>query len=358
MMRAPSQSPVVEMTNRCPMSFARRSAVTFFVVLLFAFGTTAPAFADPVDVTTTSTTLTPTSDSSPGFFDVSGRVRQAIDEWFTSLVTSTINPALDLLGRTLLSAPDLTTHSEVHVIWTISLVTADTIFVVFAIIGGIVVMTHETIQVRYSAKEIIPRLVFAVIAVNISLVIISQAIALANGLAQAFLGNGLDSSQAVGGLGGVIVATTGQGGLYILMALAVTVLCLMLVGVYLVRALLIVLLIVAAPLALACHALPQTEHIAMLWWRSVAACLTIQVAQALVLLTAVRVFFAPDGSTTLGLGPAGALLNLLITLCLFWIMWKIPTWAERVVFGPNSGPTQAVQRTMKVALTTAVKAAA
>lgn len=318
----------------------------------------APVEQPPTTTTTTLPSAPATTDSSPGLFDVSGRVRQAIDGWFTSLVTSTINPALELLGRTLLSAPDLTTHYEIRAIWTVSLVTADTVFVLFAIIGGIVVMTYETVQVRYSAKEIAPRLVFAVIAVNISLVVISQAIALANALARSFLGDGIDPNQAVGGLGGMIVATTGQGGLYILMALLATVLCLMLVGVFLIRALMIVLLIVAAPIALACHALPQTEHIAMLWWRSMVGCLSIQVTQALVLVTAIRVFFVPDGSTALGLGPAGALLNLMITLCLFWIMWKIPSWTERIVFGAGRGPTHVVNQTIKTTVVKTVKSAA
>jgi hypothetical protein len=40
-----------------------------------------------------------------------------------------------------------------------------------------------------------------------------------------------------------------------------------------VRVALLILLVAAAPLALICHALPQTEGLARLWWRATAACL-------------------------------------------------------------------------------------
>ncbi|MEU5669467.1 conjugal transfer protein TrbL family protein [Micromonospora sp. NPDC047753] len=86
-----------------------------------------------------------------------------------------------------------------------------------------------------------------------------------------------------------------------------------------------------APLALACHALPQTDGLARLWWRAYAGCLAIPVAQA---------FFLTAGQQTL-LDPAtmlpvfglpvdpGGTLNLLVVVVLLWTTVKIPTLLAR-----------------------------
>lgn len=315
-------------------------------------------FVDPIAPVTTSTTTVPTtsttvvgglttaptlpaqSNDNPGMFDVTGQVRKAINDWITSLVTSAINPALDLVGKTLLSAPDITDNAAVHSTWLITLGIADTLFVLMAVIGGIIVMTHETMQTRYSVKDIAPRLVIAVIAANCSTVIASQLISLSNALAQGLLGDGVDPSVAVGGLGRAVVSNAGSGGFLILLAAVATVMGVMLGCLYLLRSMLVVVLVVAAPLMLACHALPQTDRMASLWWRSCGACFGIQVTQALVLIIAVRVFFAPDGSNVLGLSAANGFVELLIMLCLFWIMLMIPVWAMKLVFnGGSAGRT-------------------
>ena len=80
----------------------------------------------------------------------------------------------------------------------------------------------------------------------------------------------------------------------------VAVLAIVLLATYVVRLALVILLVVAAPICLVCHALPQTEGLAKLWWRAFAGTLAIQVAQSLVLITALRVFLASGGSPTSG----------------------------------------------------------
>ena len=95
----------------------------------------------------------------------------------------------------------------------------------------------------------------------------------------------------------------------------------------------------AGPLALACHALPQTEAVAKLWWRALAGCLVIQVAQAIALAVAVRLYFAP-GNTILGHPNPSQLETLLSGICLFWVLWKIPSWTVQVILRgtPASSP--------------------
>src|SRR5699024_7109861 len=62
-----------------------------------------------------------------------------------------------------------------------------------------------------------------------------------------------------------------------------------------IRLMLWILLTAAAPLALAAHALPQTEGLARLWWRAIGALLVMQVGQALVLRVTVTLFLAREG---------------------------------------------------------------
>src|SRR5215216_4515109 len=94
-----------------------------------------------------------------------------------------------------------------------------------------------------------------------------------------------------------------------------TLLTLVLGASYVLRVAVLVGLTVAGPLALAGHALPQTEALARWWWRGVTACLAIPVAQSLALITALRVFFHADQDRVLGLG-AARLVDLLVATCL------------------------------------------
>ena len=92
------------------------------------------------------------------------------------------------------------------------------------------------------------------------------------------------------------------------------------------------ILIAGAPLLLIPHALPQTAGLARLWCRAMTSALGLQVAHALVLATAVRVFFNSGGRQALGLSVTGNLIDLLVCLCLFWILIRIPFWAKDLAF--------------------------
>jgi hypothetical protein len=61
-----------------------------------------------------------------------------------------------------------------------------------------------------------------------------------------------------------------------------------------------------------------------------AACLGVQVAQALALVMAVRVFFESDRPGVLPLG-GGHLVDVMVACCLLWLLIRIPAWAARAV---------------------------
>src|SRR5919108_179013 len=187
---------------------------------------------------------------------------------------------------------------------------ANGFFVILVIVAGAIVMGYETVQSSYSVKEMAPRVVLGILAANASLLIAGLAIDLANALSQAFLGQGIGPASATGTMRVLVLTAIAGGGTFlVLVGLAVAVLVLLLAAVWVIRVSLVVVLVAGSPLALACHALPQTEGAAQFWWRALAACLGIQVAQSLVLITALRVFFDPEGRAALVV-PRAAVLAL------------------------------------------------
>jgi hypothetical protein len=273
--------------------------------------------------------------TGPGFPDIAGRIRDAINGWFRDLVASSLGPLLDMVARTILATPDLAAAtSRVRELWWLSAGIANTCFVLLVTVGGVLVMTHETLQTSYGVKEIAPRLVVAFLAANLSLVICGQAIPLANALARALLGTGADPAHVQATLRTLALAPLDtSSGLLILVALVIAVMALALVASYVVRISLLIVLVAGAPLALACHALPKAEGLAYLWWRAFAGCLGIQLGQALVLAMAVRVFFQADRARVLGLQGSAHLVDLIVVGCLLWMLLRIPVWVSRLVFG-------------------------
>jgi hypothetical protein len=286
--------------------------------------------------------------ASCGFFDISCHAGQAVTSWFAGLVTSAVNPLFALLGRTLLTTPQLGGLPEVRSLWTGSLAIADTGYVLLVLAGGIIVMSHQTLQTSYAVKEIAPRLVTGFLAANLSLLLAGKAIAIADGLSAALAGQGLDPAAAGAMLRSLIERVLATGGVFfVLLAVFAVALVLVLTVIYVARLMLTVVLIAIAPLALACHALPQTEAIARWWWRAFAAILAIQAAQAVV-LAAARLFFTEQWASLIA-GAAGGHSSALAfdaiqLLCLLYILIRIPFWIGRRVWSGGRSPLRSAAR--------------
>jgi hypothetical protein len=274
---------------------------------------------------------------SPAWWDVTGWLRQTINGVLRDLLAAALTPTLQLVGRSLLATPDLTAPGgRVRELWQASAAIANAVYVLLVVCGGLVLMTNESLQTRYQVKDAAPRLVVGMLAGNLSLLLVGFAIQAANALSRALLGPGVTPGEVTATLEGLLLPPLDDPDLLLLLvALVVVVLALVLVATYLARVALLVLLIVAAPLALAGHALPHTEELAHWWWRATAACLGVQVAQALALSTALRVFFHADRASVVGLG-GGRLVDLLVAVCLLWLLVRIPAWAARMVFSRPS----------------------
>jgi len=278
------------------------------------------------------------TQTSPGLFDITGHIEAAIDDWFRSLVTDALDPVLTLLGHTLLATPNVTAQSRVGQLWRMTEGIADAFLVLFVLAGGAIVMGHETLQTRTALRDVLPRIVVAAVAVNASLGLAGLAISTADSLSAAVLGQGVDAANAAVVLRQLVLGSLASGGIFVvLLGGVVAVLAVVLLATYVVRLALVILLVVAAPICLVCHALPQTEGLAKLWWRAFSGTLAVQVAQSLVLITALRVFLASGGPSNLGIASVGGVVDLLVSACLSWVLVKIPGWVSRVVFSGSRG---------------------
>lgn len=287
-----------------------------------------------------------------GFLDVACHITQAVNNWFASLVESAVSPLLAIVGRDLLTTPQPGSYPGVVSMWGTSAAIADAVYVLLVLAAGIIVMGYETVQTSTSIKEIAPRLLLGMAAANLSLILISHAVSLANGLASVLGGQGQDPQAAGIALAALLKNSLSTGGIFIiLLGVVVVVLAVVLAVTWVLRLMGIILLTAIAPLALASYALPQTDWAARWWWRALTAALSIQAAQAVVLTAAVRVFFAP-GWAQADSDIRQYLLHMIITICLLYILMRIPFWIARPVLS-GFGPSPA-RKAVRLAFTAAV----
>jgi hypothetical protein len=256
---------------------------------------------------------------------VSG-ITKAINSFFGDLVTSALQPLLKLLGQTLLTTPVVSSLPRIGQLWGNSRDIAVAVYALVILIAGILVMAYETVQTRHSMKEILPRLITAFLTANLSLILATQAVSFANALSTAVLGQGVTAHSAASTLTALVLGAVTHGGIFLVfIGLGVAGILLALLVGFVIRVAATVILIAAAPLALMCHALPQTEGVTRWWWRAFTGVLAIQLCQSLTLIAALNVFLAKGGFSFFG--PTGdGLVNLIVTFALLYILFKIPFW--------------------------------
>ncbi|MGH2693323.1 MAG: hypothetical protein ACRDJJ_00770 [Actinomycetota bacterium] len=275
----------------------------------------------------------------PGFFDLIGRIRYAISQWFSNLVTSALRPVFDFLGRTVFSTPQIASNERIVGLWGISLGIADALLLLFLLFGAGLVTMGGGLTSQLTAKELLPRLVVAAIAANVSLIVLRILTDLSNSLARGVMGS-LEPTE-VARLMVRILANAALGNPFLaLLALALIAFGMLVIITYVIRAAALVVLVAAAPLMLVCHGLPQTEGYAQAWWRAVLALLVAPVAQSLLLAAAFRVMLTSSG--VLGLPIGSGLIDILVIGTLLYFLFKVPFWMLRTAFS-QAGSRAVVQ---------------
>jgi hypothetical protein len=264
-------------------------------------------------------------ESTCGITDIGACITEAINNFFRSVITAALNPLLELLSKTLLTTPTLDSLPRIGELWTQSWQIVLACYSIVVLLAGVLVMAHESVQTRYSIKEIAPRLAIGFLASALSLFVADKAIKLANALAEAVMDDGVDTNTAAETLKAITLGALNDGIFFIFMGIFLVGMLIALLVTYAIRVTLTIVLVAGAPLGLMFHGLPQTEWIAYLWWKAFGGCLAIQIVQSLTLITAMRVFLAPGGFTLLGPTATG-LVNLIVSLALMYILVKIPFW--------------------------------
>jgi hypothetical protein len=206
---------------------------------------------------------------------------------------------------------------------------ADASLAVFLLWGGYAAMSRDALGTQaHTAMHLLPRLGFAALAANLSLLFTSSVID---------LGNALCDGVGQVGLPGYATATGAQQDLAALvLAVVYAVIGFLLVAQMLLHLALLDVLIVTAPLGFLCWALPQTQAWARLWTSTFVATALVQFLQILALrLGALLVIELTPGRLD------SATLTLLAGIATLYLTFKLPgmlqSWALRHVGAASMG---------------------
>jgi hypothetical protein len=217
-------------------------------------------------------------------------------DWVLGAVRDTLNTVWKLLAATVFHLPDVTRLAQVQALTSRSLLVVNTCYVLAIAATGLAVMTHGTLQIRYGASELLPRLVIGLGAANFAVPVCTTITTTANALVAALTGQGIASDASLGQVLALITTQLSDPVAALLVAVIgviLIVLVLVLLAGWVARFLALVLLCGIAPVALACHGSPWTEGAARLWWRCMGALVLTVILQALALNTSLAILLDP-----------------------------------------------------------------
>ncbi|WP_026931877.1 hypothetical protein [Glycomyces tenuis] len=236
-------------------------------------------------------------------------------------------------------------------------------YVGIVVAAGAILLARETLQTKYSLRELLPRLVIAILLVGLVKEITWQVYSNSLLLADAFTlsdrvryvtcenypdgsAQPIDPADCVGHeavmrsefANHAFMVATGPGvdgpvGLFdIGMQLVSIWIYLLLLLIFLLRNIAWFCVLIIAPMALACHALPQTERFAHYWWRLLGACLASSLGQCAL----IWVYHQLDGTFGEQYEEKYAddyHIQLFYLILIAWLMWKLHKAAFQLARG-------------------------
>jgi hypothetical protein len=261
--------------------------------------------------------------------DVAGPVAAAINAWLAGIADAVLGPAVRAAAALVVSTPSLETVPAVVAAWRLMQGIANGLFVLAWAACGVLVMTDAGAG-RFTAKLLVPRVVLAAVAANLSLHLAGALIALGNLLVRTVLAHpDADGAALLGGLLGA--PASAHDVLGVLVSLTTAALAVVLVCVAVVRDLVLVVAVALAPLALATYALPQLDVVARTWVRLVVALVFAQLVQVVALEVGGAVIGRTDGT----LFPASPLVAGVLAATLLYVLVRVPLIAVEVALRAN-----------------------
>jgi hypothetical protein len=271
------------------------------------------------------------------------KLLDAVMGWMAGAILDSFDALFSAIVHGLLVSPDVTVLPQVQALTGRSVWVVDTVFVLAFIAAGVLtVAAGGDERSRYTAKDLMPRLVVGFIAAHFSPMVCAQAIGLANALTAGLAPGDTNRPGALDAIKTHVHAAHDHT-VVILFAIIVALIAVLLAATLmgmLVRVAVLLVLTAAAPLALALHALPQTDPVARLWWRAFTGCLATPMLQAFCLQAGQWMLEDPAHLLPdLGLPvEPGAVINLFIVVVLLWTTVKIPGLVSRYISQGGRGP--------------------
>ncbi len=230
-------------------------------------------------------------------------------------------------------------------------VAVDVMIALVVVLTSLRSVFERSMRARYDLKAILPRVLLAVVLAHGSLLFMQMAIDLNNALDGVALSLGgpltwdnlpWSPSLAPRTIAGLV---TGQDLFQVLLAVGLVVAVAILALTYVIRAALLNVLIVTAPLAALLGVMPDTRTHARTWVRLFAGTLFMQAVQLIVLRVAVTTAFDSTGGVT----------TTIYALATLWLMLKVPGAMSTGVHLENKAHTMmhTLERSAKRALTPA-----
>jgi hypothetical protein len=264
--------------------------------------------------------------------------------WLAEKVVDLLGDLLALLASSLFLSPDVTVLPQVTAIAGKSALVVNACFVLAIIAVGIATMVGDSVELRYGIKQLIPRLVVGFTLSAFSVPLTGGLITIANALTVSMTGTSAPTTRTVDFVRARITAAMSDEGSALLLSiigLLIVVLMFMLVGTWLARIGVLLVLAGVAPVALACYATPWTQGAADMWWRALLGCLATPCLQAVAFSTGIELLIRPDANLPILLGlPGSETVNLLLVIGVLWVTVRIPAMMRRYVTrsgSPNLG---------------------
>jgi hypothetical protein len=287
-------------------------------------------------------------------------VLDGVFDWLARRVVELLTWLLGFMTAHFFTSPDVTVLPQVTGMVARSAVVVDAVFVAAILVAGILVMTHSGLQLQYEAKDLLPRLVVGLVASTFGLEICHGLIEVFNAITTAMVGRTSPGPRSVEYVRDVlrigVEGTSAVRALISVDALIIVVLVLQVMLSMVMRMSTLLLLAGVAPVALACHGLPQTQQVAVVWWRALIGVLTTPVLQGIAFSVGVDLMLNPDHTLHGALGMTGmqaqavAAMNLVLLTCLLLVTVRIPRLVARYVMAPcgSSGGIGVVIRAVLV----------
>ncbi|MDZ5494544.1 MULTISPECIES: conjugal transfer protein TrbL family protein [Micromonospora] len=271
-----------------------------------------------------------------------GFVLNQILDWLAAAILATLDALFGVISSALLITPNVTALPQVQALTGRSVLVVDTVFVLAFVAAGVLTMTAGGDErSRYTIKDFLPRLIVGFVAAHFSQLWCAMLIDLANALTAALTTGDGDSDGALRAIKTHINAGQDKTAV-LLFVTCVAIIAVLLAGTafsVIVRFAVVLVLTAFAPLALACHALPQTDPVARLWWRSYAGTLAVPAVQGFTLYAGQWMLTDPDHLLpVLGLPvDPGGVINLFVVMVMLWTTLRVPALMSRFVSASGGG---------------------